>query len=323
MKFFEIICILLTLCGSVLAEDLIFFADDHYKALGQPLLNASVVNPSLLPGDSVLKINLANYGQLEELIPINGNGSKDDIHREMEEEMHSIDALSIKADLQGTKDLNVTTGPKLIASLPSGAVVELQFNVTVETGANGWYDLPLRLDYEHTADVSVSEGVVSPLYLPENISIRIRIFVSGASDPLRVVGTKSELSSGANGDLIAVIKNNCPDTLHNCSSRLITAPPFFAESGDSFLGDLSPGALGTASFIVRVDDDATLQDYQLGCTVNCSERRTVVALPIALTKAENSIWPWAVPIFLTVAALAAFLLLKRRIIFHRYRRRRR
>ena len=143
MKLFEIICVLLFLCGSGLAEDLIFFADDHYKALGQPLLKASVTNPSLFPGGlRILRINLANFGQLEELIPINGNGSKDDINREMEEEMHSIDALNIKADLQGKGALNVTTEPKLIASLPSGAVVELQFNMTVGKAANGWYELP-------------------------------------------------------------------------------------------------------------------------------------------------------------------------------------
>ena len=290
MKLFEIICILFFICGSGLAEDLIFFADDHYKALGQPLLKASVANPSLLPANSVLRINLANLGQLEELIPINGNGSKDDINREMEEEMHSIDALNIKADLQSKGAFNVTSGPKLIASLPSGDVVELQFNITVEKAANGWYELPLRLDYERSADVSVIEGVVSPLYLPENRSISIWIFVAGSSDPLRVVGTKSELLNGENGGLIAVIKNDYPDTLHNCSARLITAPPFHAERKDSILGDLPPGALGTASFFVRVDGNATLQDYQLGCIVNCSEKSTVVALPLTLTKAENSAW---------------------------------
>ncbi len=325
MKLFEIICILLFICGSGLAEDLIFFADDHYKALGQPLLKASVANPSLLPANSVLRINLANLGQLEELIPINGNGSKDDIYREMEEEMHSIDALNIKADLQSKGAFNVTSGPKLIASLPSGDVVELQFNMTVEKAANGWYELPLRLDYERSADVSVSEGVVSPLYLPENRSISIWIFVAGSSDPLRVVGTKSELLNGENGGLIAVIKNDCPDTLHNCSARLITAPPFHAERGDSILGDLPPGALGTASFFVRVDGNATLQDYQLGCIVNCSEKSTVVALPLALTKAENSTWLYAVPILsmLIIGIIAAILLMKRRILLHMYRRRRR
>jgi hypothetical protein len=325
MKLYGIICVMLFLCGPGLAEDLIFFADDHYKALGEPVLNASVVNPSLLPGDSILRINLANVGQLEELIPISSNGSKDDIHQEMVEEMHVIDALNIKAGLEGTTGLNVTAGPKLIESLPSGAVVELEFNVTVERGANGWYELPLRLDYERSADVSVSEGVVSPLYLPKNSSILLKIFVAGTSDPLRIVGTKSELFNGANGDLIAVIKNECPDTLHNCSTRLIAAPPFHAERGESFLGDLPPGALGTACFFVRVDGNATPQDYQLGCIVDCLERKTVVAMPLAVIDAEDSIWPWLVPILsiVTISALVAFLFLKRRIFLHRNLRRRR
>ena len=70
MKLFEIVCILLILGGTCLAEDLIFFADDHYKSLGLLELRASVTNPALNPGDSLLKINLANMGRLEELIPI-------------------------------------------------------------------------------------------------------------------------------------------------------------------------------------------------------------------------------------------------------------
>ena len=53
------------------------------------------------------------------------------------------------------------------------------------------------------------------------------------------------------------------------------------------MGDLPSGGLGTASFFVRVDGNATLQDYQLGCIVNCSEKKIVVALPLALTKAER------------------------------------
>ncbi len=71
MKLFEIVCILLVLGGTCLAEDLIFFADDHYKSLGILEFRASVTNPALNPGNSLLRINLANMGRLEELIPIN------------------------------------------------------------------------------------------------------------------------------------------------------------------------------------------------------------------------------------------------------------
>ena len=112
MKLFEIVCILMVLAGTCLAEDLIFFADDHYKSLGLLELEASVTNPAISPGDCILRINLANTGQLEELMPINDIGSGDDIRREMQEEMHSVDALDINAALDGAESIHVTSGPQ-------------------------------------------------------------------------------------------------------------------------------------------------------------------------------------------------------------------
>jgi hypothetical protein len=311
MKFFEIICILLLLGGTALAEDLIFFADDHYKALGQPELNVSVPNPVLSPGNCLLKANLVNTGQLEELLPINGNGSKDDIGLEMAEEMHSTDAQNIKAILVGTGPISVTSAPNTIELLLAGKVVELQFNISVEKGASGWYDLPLHLDYERQADVSVSGGEVSPLYQPENRTIGIRVFVEGPSDALQIIGTMSELYKGKSGNLMAVIKNDFNETLHNCSVRLMTEPPFYVESGDSFLGVLLPGALGTASFSLRVDDNAEMQNYQLGCMFDCSEKRMVLALPLSLKNSDSSVWTGAIAtLSVLILAITVFSLKK-------------
>ena len=102
MKLLHVISILLLLAGTVQAEDIIFFADDHYKSLGRPELTAGVANPALVPGDSILRINLANVGELEELMPINESGSNEDILLEMRAEMQSSDALNINAVLAGT-----------------------------------------------------------------------------------------------------------------------------------------------------------------------------------------------------------------------------
>ena len=114
MKLLHIISILLLLAGTGQAEDLIFFADDHYKSLGRPQLKASVANPVLVPGDCILRINLANVGELEELMPINESGSNEDISLEMKAEMQSIDALNINAALAGAGPIKVTTGPQHI-----------------------------------------------------------------------------------------------------------------------------------------------------------------------------------------------------------------
>ena len=92
MKILLIISILLLIAGIGQSDDLLFFADDHYKSLGQPSLVATVVNPALLPGECVLEIDLANTGELEELILINQSGSEEDILQEMNEELKSSDA---------------------------------------------------------------------------------------------------------------------------------------------------------------------------------------------------------------------------------------
>lgn len=63
MKILLIISILLLIAGIGQSDDLLFFADDHYKSLGQPSLVATVVNPALLPGECVLEIDLANTGR--------------------------------------------------------------------------------------------------------------------------------------------------------------------------------------------------------------------------------------------------------------------
>jgi len=268
----------------------------------------------------LLRITLANGGLLEELMPISGNGSKEDVSREMLEEMHSVDALNISASLAGSGPLTVISGPKTIDSLPAGEVTELQFNLSIESGANGWYELPLRLDYQRQVDVSVNDGEVSPLYLPENLSTSLRVLVQGQSSPLKVLGTKSELVPGSSGIIMAVIKNDGQKALRNCSARLMAAPPFHADGSDYSLGDLPAGSLAVASFQASVDGNASLQDYQLGCEVSSEEGRYVLAMPLALTKTNSVLW-LAIPISLVLisAALAAFLLLGRRKVLRRKR----
>ena len=312
MKLFEIICILLILGGTCLAEDLIFFADDHYKSLGLLDLRASVTNPALNPGTSLLKINLANTGRLEELIPINDNGPPDDARRELKEEMHSVDALNINAVLEGTDSLRVTSGPQHISVLRAGDISPLQFNITAENSSRGWFELPLHLDYMRQVDVSVSNGTVSPLYQSFNQSLNLRVFVTGDKEPLRIIGIKSELKRGKSGTINAVIENYGAKTMENCSARLLAAPPFHVEGPDILLGDLGPGKMALAIFTVAVDANASMQDYQLGCLIQSGESHMELALPLALNGSDN--FPGSLTMLIggiILAFLAPILLLKK------------
>ena len=324
MKLLHVISILLLLAGTVQAEDIIFFADDHYKSLGRPELTASVANPALVPGDSILRINLANVGELEELMPINESGSNDDILLEMKAEMHSCDALNISAALGEAGPIKVTTGQQLIMILPAGAATMLQFNITAQKNASGWYALPLSVDYERQVDVSVKSGKVFPLYEAERQNLTCQVFLAGDNRTLHISGIKSELYAGGSESLRMAISNDGATLLHNCSARLLAAPPFYVESPATVLGDLEPGSLNVIEFKVRVDGNAGLQDYQLGCEIDCQEKSIIVPLQISLSRAGilgNLAWP--VLEGLTIAGLAAFLIWKRGDQLFRRKKRRR
>jgi len=322
---FPLLCAFAVIVSLGCGEDLIFFADDHYKAVGMPEIVASVADPSLDAGEDVLVVTLANNGRLEELIPISGNGSKEDISREMAEETHSVDALDITATLAGAGPIRVDSGPQHFESLPAGALASVAFNLTVSGGEGGGISLPLRLDYERQVDVSVSDGEVSPLLLPDNVTLEVKV-LAPSFGPLRVLGMKSDLAPGKSGDLMIVIKNDGAEDLHNCSATLEVAPPFRWDGTggkESFLGDINSGALAVAAFSVSVEGDAALQEYQLGCRVNSREGRFLLSFPLALDAGDGSFWQQfmiAAVVFAVVAG-AAIIFIKRKDLLRRRRRR--
>jgi hypothetical protein len=322
MKLLPIGCILLLLLGPAQAEEVMFFADDHYKSLGRPALAASVANPAILPGEGILHINLANLGELEELMPINQSGPSQDILLEMEEEMKGGDALNINAALMGSGPILVTSGPRNVEALPAGEKALLDYNIRVMKNASGWMKLLLDVSYQQQADVSVKTGEVYPLYEAKRDNLTLDVFVAGEGEPLRVSGSALSHHPGRGQRLKAAISNNGEDELHNCSARLLAAPPFSAPESEAALGDLPAGSMALADFALQVDSDAKPQDYQMGCQICCQERCASLPLTVSL-RPGSMLESWWMPALLALglAGLAA-ILARRSNLLRRDRRRR-
>jgi len=296
--------VLLPLC---LGEEFIFFADDHYKAIGAPRLNASPRNPVLNPGECVLEIALSNNGRIEELVPMGTGGSQEDASLEMQEEMRSADALNITARLQGSGPVAVTTAAQHLSSLPSGALADLAFNLSVGED-EGWLELWLDLDYEHQIDVSASNGTISPLFQPESSQQKIRVLVQGTNGP-EVLGTISDLAAGGEGQISVAIKNTGMFALKGCSARLKAAPPIFCQETAVPLGDLPAGGLTVASFALKAHGNASLDRYQLACEISCDNGTALVMVPLALRPTDGRSYIFAALAAIVVAS--ALLLLWR------------
>jgi len=310
----KIICILLILLGGGQGGDIILFADDHYKSSGEVLLNASAVNPALAPGDRILKVSLANQGGIKELIPVSGSGSADDILMEIKEEMNSSRAMEIRAALEPAGPINVTSAPQYIAALPAGEAEQLQFNLSIDQRASGWYDLPLRVEYVRQVDVSVSDGQAFPLLQPADQSLNLRLYISEDGGDLRIAGVQSDLHPGGSGALLIVVENTGEESLSNCSARLLVAPPLHAIGPDCSLGDLAPGKMALASFRVGVDGNASLDRYQLGLSLSSEEMDLVLPLQISLRGSGRLSLHRALPFIAPLALLAILILLAGAVI---------
>ncbi len=309
MRLLVALCILLLVSFSSQAEEIMFFADDHYKSLGRPHLVASASNPALQPGEGLLRIDIANLGELEELMPINQSGRSEDIILEMKEEMRGANAKEINAALFRSGPIIVTTGPQSIKNLSAGEKESMDFNVSVMKNSSGWHELILDLTYLRQADVSVRSGVAYPLDEAERQNITIDVFVSGNGEPLRVLAARSRLYPGDGDVLKAAIGNDGESELHNCSARLLAAPPFQVETEQAALGDLSPGSIVVADFLIGVDGNARRQDYQMDCEVCCREKCASIPLTVSLQQ-PGALRRWSLPAiaFLILAGIAAILL---------------
>lgn len=282
---------MLFLYQGAFGAELIFFADDSYKVIGAPDISAAILSPVLFPGEvEALRISISNSGRVEELIPLPANSSKEDGELEMAEELMSVDAQNLSVRLQGDGTLRVPSDQQRVDVLPSGSAVWLDFTVFVPANASGWHDLALLLDYERQVDVSVTDGMVSPLYQPENRTIPLQVLVEGSGAPLRIAGLKSTLSPGKRGTVLAAIENCGPEILHNCTLWLEAAPPFSDVGGGASLGGLLPGEIRVAKFTLDVAEDARVQEYQLACAAHFGDGEVLLPIPVLVEKGSGLSW---------------------------------
>jgi hypothetical protein len=289
-----------------LGGEVVFFEGDHYKAVGFPKLVASVANPQIDQGRSILRVALANVGALEELIPVD-KGKEPNVSEEISEEGHDVDAVNVTAVLSGSGHVTVRRRPVHIDSLPSGSMKYLEFDVTAMD--EGPADLTLDLSYEHQVDVTVSDGLASHLYMPASSSLGLEVSVKGQDRGLKIEGVSAHLIPGSNGTLLALVGNPMDFIAKNSTARLVAAPPF-SSGGKVSLGDLAPGQVAVARFWVSTEDDAPDREYLMACELGHDGGAIASSFPVELSSNSLSmgrILPFLA--FLLILSSGSFFLL--------------
>ena len=197
----------------------------------------------------------------------------------------------------------------------------LNYTVNVMENGSGWSRLTLDISYQQQADVSVKNGEIYPLYEAARDNLSLEVFLSGEGDMLRVLGSSLSSSLLSGEKLRAVISNDGPEDLYNCSARLLTAPPFSATGPEISLGDLPAGSLGLADFNLQIDGEAKRQDYQMGCQICCRERCSSLPMTVSLVP---GLWEGKGLPALAILGLAGLgaIILKKTDLLRRDKRRR-
>jgi hypothetical protein len=289
---FPLLCLFALLMALGCAEEeLMFFADDHYKAICEPMLKASAINPFLEQGNnSTLRIALANVGLAQELIPNRPGENNTEVSSEAREELHDADAVNIIAKLSSSGSVVVTSEPHRLDFLPRGGLALLNFDLRASEVAEGWYSLLLDLEYEHQTDVKAINGSISSLYRPANASQKISVLVQDSDQSFKAEGASSDLYPGANGTIMAVIKNTGWSMAKNCSARLLASPPFRSASLRLNLGDILPGQATVAKLPATVDGKAEVREYRLACEIVHENQTAIVFIPVLLVN-RPSLFP--------------------------------
>jgi hypothetical protein len=306
------------------ASELMFFADDHYKAVGGPLLKASAINPVLDEmSNSTIRIYLANAGLIEELVPTGIGGSEEDISSEADQELRNVDASNITARLSGSGPVIVTSGAYRVESLPSGGLALMSFNVSAGEGAVGWYNLRLDIEYENQVDYKVDNGSGSSLYQSSNTSQRISVLVLGFDRSFKVEGVYADLYPGANGTIMAVIKNGGAYEAKDCIARLLAAPPFRSTQERYDIGSILPGQAAVIRLPIGVDSGAAVDEYSLDCEIAYDNRTVTVSIPVIVKKSPDFYGGQAIAVLLLASAIGLVLLWRKSWLGRNARRLRR
>lgn len=80
---------------------------------------------------------------------------------------------------------------------------------------------------------------------------------------LVVTGNPRPIIAGEKQVIEVIYQNTGSGIAYNAQSRISAVDPFTSNDDTAFLGDLAPGASGTARYEMSVDNSATPKEYGL------------------------------------------------------------
>jgi len=174
-----------------------------------------------------------------------------------------------------------TEGSAYIGDFPAGGTATAVFRASVSDSAEAQtYPLDVYVRYENS-DGDIISSDVETIGVPVGGKIR---FV--------IVSDSESVSPGQKKTIRVQFRNTGGATAYQAQARVSMVDPFSSSDDTAYLGDVAPGEIKEAAFLVSVDKTATLKKYGIDAEVRYNDAfdNQVISDPIklGLTVAEDS-----------------------------------
>jgi hypothetical protein len=143
-----------------------------------------------------------------------------------------------------------TAATAYIGDFPSGGTATCFFKASVAENAEAQsFPLDVYVKYKNQEDDYVSSDIET-IGIPVGKKIEFAII----SDPVSLIPGEKKV-------ITVQYKNTGGAVAHQAQARVSMVDPFTSSDDTSYLGDIAPGEVKEASFLLNVDKTATLKQY--------------------------------------------------------------
>jgi len=167
-----------------------------------------------------------------------------------------------------------TQGSAYIGDFPAGGTATAVFRASVSDSAEAQtYPLDVYVKYENTDGDIISSDI-------ETIGVPV-----GKKIEFTIVSDSQAVTPGQKKVITVRYKNTGGATAHHAQARVSLVDPFSSNDDTSFLGDVAPGEIKEASFLISVDKAATLKKYGIDSEIRYNDAfdNQIISDPIKVT----------------------------------------
>jgi hypothetical protein len=167
-----------------------------------------------------------------------------------------------------------TQGSAYIGDFPAGGTATAVFKASVSDSAEAQtYPLDVYVKYENSDGDSISSDI-------ETIGVPV-----GGKTEFVIVSEPETVSPGQKKTITVQYKNTGGATAHKAQARVSMVDPFSSNDDTAYLGDVAPGEIKEASFLLSVDKAATLKNYGIDSEIRYNDAfdNQIISDPIKLS----------------------------------------